>query len=214
MQTHPCVHVCVPSVISYHLSLPSNGHMIAENSSQMLRQMFCPLSQKMHICDKSAALDSLLAPGTYSPTPQKITFLSWHWQIGLIDFVKSYCDHSALGEVPDFCAINHVTDDSDIHTCSTAGSLVAQFLVPFPANRQAKVSHCIVCLCVWASYSLQVRPSASEAGKVSEKWHSVKTWLHWSWKTWSHGLWSVFKMNKCSRTSGCWCNDFTRIWMW
>lgn len=145
----------------------------------------------------------------FSPTPhpKKITFLSWHWQIGLIDFVKSYCDHSALGEVPDFCAINHVTDDSDIHTCSTAGSLVAQFLVPFPVNRQKKVSHCIVCLCAWARYSLQVKPSALRSRESIWEMRHEKTWLHWSWKTWSDGLWSVFKMNKCSRTSGCWCGD-------
>lgn len=150
LQTHPCMRVCVPGVISYHLSLPYNGHMIAENSSQMLRRVFCPLSQKMHICDKSAALTASWPQEHTPPHPKKITFLSWHWQIRLIDFVKSYCDHSALGEVPDFCAINHGTDDSDIHTCSTAGSLAAQFLVPFPVNRQEKVSHCIVCLCAWA----------------------------------------------------------------
>lgn len=114
VQAHPRMQGCVPGVISYHLSLPYNGHMIAENSSQMLRQMLCPLSQK---CTSVINLWLWQPSGPrniFSSKKKKkhTTFLSWHWQIGLIDFVESYCDHSVLGQVPDFCAINHGKDDS------------------------------------------------------------------------------------------------------
>lgn len=53
-----------------------------------------------------------------------------------IDFCQSYCDGFVLGEGPGSIAINHNSEGAYIHTCTTAGGLVAQFLVPFPVNRQ------------------------------------------------------------------------------
>ncbi|KAG7493248.1 hypothetical protein JOB18_004426 [Solea senegalensis] len=49
---------------------------------------------------------------------------------------------------PDFIAINHVREDTDIHTCSAAGTLVAQFLVPSPLNVEGFTLHHCVCVCV------------------------------------------------------------------
>lgn len=48
---HMCV-ICPSRIIVHHLSMPSNGHMIAEKFSQMLKS-YLPCASKMHICDKS-----------------------------------------------------------------------------------------------------------------------------------------------------------------
>lgn len=48
---HMCV-ICPSRIIVHHLSMPSNGHMIAQNFSQVLKS-YLPRVSKMHICDKS-----------------------------------------------------------------------------------------------------------------------------------------------------------------
>lgn len=131
--THACRSVCfVHRAWSFHsLSATYNDHMIAQNSSQMLKSC-SPIVSKMHICDKSADLSA--------SWPHEHLFPSHVFFLALTDRIdwlcQSYCDRFALGEVPDCIAINHGSEHSDIHTCSTAGSLVAQFLVPFPVNRR------------------------------------------------------------------------------
>jgi len=54
-----CVSVCFvhPDGSFHHLSVPCNGHMIAQNSSQMLKS-YLPVVSEMHICDKSAVLSA------------------------------------------------------------------------------------------------------------------------------------------------------------
>lgn len=123
---HMCV-ICPSRIIVHHLSMPSNGHMIAEKFSQMLKS-YLPCASKMHICDKS------MPPSASRPLVCffffffSSHFFSQHWKISIDWLCRSYCDRFVLGEVPDFFAINHSSKDIDIHTWSTAGSLAARFL--------------------------------------------------------------------------------------
>lgn len=96
----------------------------------------------MHICDKSVAL-STLWPQDHIFFFSFLFFLTEQHHVSFLALTdrtdwlcQSYRDRNLLGEVPDFSAINHDEDESDIHTCSTAGGLVAQFLVPFAVTRQ------------------------------------------------------------------------------
>lgn len=116
----------------------------------------------MHICDKSVALSALWPHDHvfsffffffFFTEQNHVSFLALTDQTDRL--CQSYCDRVLLGEVPDFSAINHAEDKSEIHTCSTAGALVAQFLVPFAVNRQKFHVACVsvyvcmhVCVCM------------------------------------------------------------------
>lgn len=113
-----CMH-SYPCVWSFHyLILPYTGHLIAHDSSSQMLKSYSPSVSEIPICDKSVALSA--------SWPHEHFFFPSHFFPTLTDRIdwlcQSYCENFVLWEVPEFIAINH--GDADIHTCSTAGSLV------------------------------------------------------------------------------------------
>lgn len=144
---HPCMRVCVfcasRLIFSPFWACPTTATWEHKILPKCWSQC-SPVVSKMHICDKSVALSASWPLDHFFS--HHISFLAL---TDAIDWLRqSYCDCFVLGEVPDFIAINHGSEDSDIHTCSTAGSSVAQFLVPFPATRRR--FHIASCVCEWA----------------------------------------------------------------
>lgn len=117
----------------HYLNLPCKGHMKAKNNSSQMLKLCLPMLSEMHICDKSAVLSGNLASRTISPP---LYIFSWHWQIVLIDFVRAIVITPCWAKAQVSLPLITIARTQIFAPAALQASSVAQFLVPFPVNRQ------------------------------------------------------------------------------